>query len=91
MGRWGRGLGLATLWLAIVASAVGVVFAKHFSRGLFLEWEGLQRQRDALQVEWGQLQLEESAWSSHSRVESAAREQLGMEVPTPDRIVLVKP
>ena len=31
------------------------------------------RERDALDIEWGQLKLEQSAWATHGRVEQTAR------------------
>jgi cell division protein FtsL len=43
-----------------------------------------------MQVEWGQLLLEQSAWASHSRVESMVTEQLGMGVPVAQQIILVR-
>lgn len=49
----------------------------------------LQRERDALDVEWGRLLLEEATWSEHRRVEGMARERLGMSIPTPDSVLLV--
>jgi cell division protein FtsL len=36
----------------------------------------------ALEVEWGQLQLEQSTWAGHARIEKAARERLRMITPT---------
>jgi cell division protein FtsL len=79
------------LSLAVFASALGVVYVKHTSRKLFGDLQALERGRDALNVEWGQLQLEQSTWATHGRVESAARERLHMQVPAADAIVLVTP
>jgi len=90
---WERGrtwlVGL--LGLAVFATAVAVVYVKHSSRKLFVELQALERGRDALNVEWGQLHLEQSTWATHGRIESIARGQLGMQVPAADAIVLVKP
>jgi len=77
--------------LAVVVSALSVIYATHRSRSLFSELQKMQRTRDELDVEWGQLQLEQSAWSNNSRIESIARDKLGMIVPTPGKIVIVKP
>jgi cell division protein FtsL len=79
------------LGIAVFATAVGVVYVKHASRKLFVEMQVLERERDALNVEWGQLHLEQSAWATHGRIESVARGQLGMQVPAADAIVLVRP
>jgi cell division protein FtsL len=71
------------LWLlaASMISAVAVVELRHESRMLYAQVQKLQQQRDGLNVEWGQLLLEEGAWSQHRRIESVARAQLGMELP----------
>jgi cell division protein FtsL len=42
---------------------------------------------DALDVEWGQLQLEQSTWANHSRVEKIAREKLQMKTPPAAQVV----
>ncbi|QKT03052.1 cell division protein FtsL [Ectothiorhodospiraceae bacterium 2226] len=77
------------LLLAVLASAVGVVVSKHESRKLFVELQGLQGQRDAMQIEWGQLQLEQSTWATHGRVERLAAGELGMALPPTDDVVIL--
>jgi cell division protein FtsL len=87
-----RGALLAGLALASFGSAVGVVLAKHESRIRFVELRELEATRDALNVEWNRLQLEERTLASQARIETAARERLGMEVPAPaDAGVLGRP
>ncbi len=71
-------LSLVTL---IFVSAIGVVYNKHVSRGLFVESRKLQATIDALNIDWGRLQLEQSTWATHGRVEQHASEKLGMYVP----------
>ena len=44
-----------------------------------------------MDVEWGQLQLEQSTWATQGRVEGLAREPLGMISPAPDAVVIVRP
>lgn len=84
-----------TLVLCLIAtvltSAVGVVYSKHQSRTLFVELERLKALRDDLDVEWGRLQLEQSTWATHGRVEKVAREQLNMQLPPPVATVIVQP
>jgi cell division protein FtsL len=53
------------------------------------ELQVLQAERDALDVEWGKLLLEEGAWSEHRRVETVARQRLGMAIPDPKQVVIV--
>jgi cell division protein FtsL len=44
-----------------------------------------------LQIEWGQLQLEQSAWSTHAFVERVAHSRLNMSIPPPAAVRIVKP
>lgn len=78
------------LWCAVLASSAGVVWSRHRARELFVELEQLNRQRDQLDVTWGQLQLEQSALSQHARVESTARQRLDMVLPNPVSIQVVR-
>lgn len=82
---------LPVVWLATLGSAAGAIYSKHRSRELFLELEKLNRQRDALEIEWGRLQLEQSAWSTHAFVESVATQKLRMTTPRPADIEVVAP
>ena len=86
----GRGV-VAILWCVLLASALGVVWMKHQARSLFIQLQTLNAERDALDIEWGQLKLEQSAWSTHGRVEQTARVGLKMVIPRADEVRLVKP
>jgi len=72
---------LALLLAGCLLCAMMVVKLRHESRVLYARWQALQQERDALNVEWGQLLLEEGAWSQQRRIEAVARAQLGMELP----------
>jgi cell division protein FtsL len=84
-------LALPLLWIATLASAAGAIYCKHQSRTLFIELEALNSRRDQLQIEWGQLQLEQSAWSTHAFVERVAHSRLDMSIPPPAAVRIVKP
>lgn len=86
-------LRLLSLILAalVLVSALTLVWSRHESRVLFVELQGLQAERDRLNVEWGRLQLEQSAWATKGRIERIAREDLSMQRPTDVEIVLVEP
>jgi cell division protein FtsL len=79
------------LWLAALGSAAGAIYCKHRARGLFVELEALNARRDNLEIEWGQLQLEQSAWSTHAFVERVASAKLRMGMPPPKEIEIVSP
>jgi cell division protein FtsL len=82
---------LSLLLLVVVVSAVCVVFSKHQGRKLFIELQALEYERDAMDVEWGQLQLEQSTLTTQGQVEVAARDRLGMVVQSADNMVIVRP
>jgi cell division protein FtsL len=89
MSRLALALVLALLWVATLGSAAGAVWCKHRARELFVELEALNSRRDNLDIEWGQLQLEQSAWSSHAFVERVASTRLHMALPPPKEIEIV--
>ncbi len=74
----------------VVICALGAVNSNHRARRLFTELEAEQKRMRDLDVEWGQLQLEQSTWSGHARIEKVAREKLGMYTPLPGQIMLVE-
>jgi cell division protein FtsL len=84
-------LSVAFVWLLLLASAVSAVWSKHQSRSLFVELQRLQRERDGLDTEWGQLKLEQSTWSTYGRVEQLAHDDLKMTIPRPDEVRIVQP
>jgi len=81
---------LAVMVFLVMVSAVGVIAAKHESRKRFVALQALEKARDQMNVEWGQLQLEQGTWATHSRVERIAREKLQMVNPKMEAVVIVK-
>jgi cell division protein FtsL len=80
-----------SLLLAIVAvvCALGVVTSQHRARKLFVELEHEQEIARSLEIEWGQLQLEQSTWAKHARVEKLAADRLQMGAPHPSKVQVV--
>ncbi|MDB5969573.1 MAG: ftsL [Hydrocarboniphaga sp.] len=78
------------LALASILLALGVVYVKHQNRLLTTEVERLRTERDRLDMEGSQLQLEEAALAHHARIETLARDQLGMSEPR-DYVVVEQP
>lgn len=74
----------------LLASALMVILASHDYRKLFHQYQVETRAYDELQVEWGQLLLEQGTWAANNRVESLAIKKLNMLVPTPDQIEFVR-
>ena len=82
---------LTLLWAGTLGSAAGAIWCKHRARELFVQLEALNARRDNLEIEWGQLQLEQSAWSTHAFVERVASTRLHMAMPPPKEIEIFAP
>jgi cell division protein FtsL len=80
----------AVLGLAVLASSLGVIYGKQQARSRFNELQRLTRERDELDIEWGQLQLEQSTWSANGRVENVARDDLHMVIPQANDLRIVQ-
>jgi cell division protein FtsL len=77
--------------VAVIGSALGVVYSRHESRRNAVELGLLEDQRDAYIAEWSRLQLEQAWLADASHVESKAREQLRMQSPPEARILVIEP
>lgn len=83
-------LNLALLALLVIC-ALSAVTSQHKARKLYVELQKQQELARKLEVEWGQLQLEQSTWAMHARVEKIASGRLHMRVPASERIQVVAP
>ncbi|MGH8110477.1 MAG: cell division protein FtsL [Rhodanobacteraceae bacterium] len=83
-------LAVGVLLLAVVATGIAVVWARQQDRVDFVELMKLQNRRDALNVEFGRLELEQATWASPSRIEQIARGQLGMISPPPASVEMIR-
>ena len=75
----------------LVACALSVVTSQHKARKLYVELQKEQELAKQLEIEWGQLQLEQSTWAMHARIEKIASGQLMMRVPPASRVQVVAP
>jgi cell division protein FtsL len=82
---------VSVLWVGALGSAAGAIYCKHRARQMFVELEQLNARRDNLEIEWGQLQLEQSSWSTQAFVERVASTKLHMAMPPPKEIEIVAP
>lgn len=73
----------------VVACALAVITSQHQARKLFIDLEGEQSGAKKLDEEFTQLQLEQSTWATHKRVEAVASRSLGMRLPDPSTTVVV--
>ena len=73
-----------------VVSAMALVYTKHEARKLFVELETLTHERDELNIEWGQLQIEQSTWATHARIEQVAADRLSLIRPESKEIFVIE-
>lgn len=81
---------LLVLLFAVVLSALAVVISSYQSRTTFHELQLLRNQSNQLEVEWGQLLIEQSTFGLEGRIERKAMEELNMKVPDWSRIIMVR-
>jgi cell division protein FtsL len=79
------------LLLIAVGCALSVVTLQHKARKLFIELQQEKDRAQQMEVEWGQLQLEQSTWATPARVGKIAASKLQMQLPKPDQIRFVEP
>ena len=76
--------------LVCVVSALALIKTKHEARKLFVELETLTDERDELNIEWGQLQIEQSTWATHARIEQVATDDLSLVRPESTEIYVIE-
>ncbi len=86
----GKVLLIMILLIVTFVSATSVVYVKHYNRKLFVELQQLEKQRDDMEVEWGQLQLEQNTWATHARIERIAKEKLQMITPDMSDVIYIR-
>jgi len=79
------------LLAALIACALALVTSQHQARKLYVELQKEQERAKQFEIEWDQLQLEQSTWATPARVEKLATQTLGMRVPPSSRIQVVPP
>ncbi|QGP48613.1 cell division protein FtsL [Piscirickettsia salmonis] len=73
-----------TAWIIVLLallnffSALMVVYVRDEGRVLFVHLQTLMKEQNSLYTEWTQLLLEESTWRSYGRIETEAKDKLGM-------------
>ena len=79
------------LFFTLIFSALGLVNSQHKARNLYIELERANQSAKQIEQEYGQLQLEQSTWAMHSRIESIASEKMQMQVPDAKRVQVISP
>lgn len=81
---------LLILWIMVISSALTIIYLRHIERKTFNESQILSRQLNQLKLERGQLLLEQSMWTSPSRIQKLARQQLNMQSARPEALIVIK-
>ena len=78
------------LLMVVVLCALSVVTSQHKVRKLFIELQKEKEQAQQMEVEWGQLQLEQSTWAAPARVEQVAVQKLQMQLPKNGQVQFIR-
>ena len=78
------------LLAAVVICALSVVTSQHKARKLYIELQKQKELAQQMEVEWGQLQLEQSTWATPALVEKVAARQLQMQLPGSGQIRFIR-
>ena len=74
----------------LVLGALSVVTSQHRARKLFLAMQQEKEHARQMEVEWGQLQLEQSTLAAPARVESIATSRLQMQLPQKEQVRFIR-
>lgn len=70
-----------SLLLAVLVSALAVVYTTNEHRSSFSQLQQLEQQQHQLKLQWGQLLLEQASLATPARVEELAVQKLQMRLP----------
>ncbi|MDR5873940.1 cell division protein FtsL [Halomonas sp. CUBES01] len=79
------------MFMACLATAFCVVVTTHATRVQYAQLQQLEQEENQLNTEWGQLLLEEGAWSTPARIEQIATQRLGMRIPDVNDVEVIRP
>lgn len=82
---------ISALFLCCLATGLAIVATTHMTRVQFAQLQQLEQEKNQLQTEWGQLLLEEGAWSTPARIEQIATERLDMRIPDVNDVEVIRP
>lgn len=83
--------GIAFLFLALLVSAIAVVYYQYKVRLIFIDIQQQQSLLDQHEIDWGKTQLEVTMLVEQNRIESAAVNQLKLVTPKHEDIIYLKP
>jgi len=87
--RLGRIAPIVFLTITFLLTAFALIYVKDLHRHYFSEMQTVMKVHDDLNVERGQLLLEQSTWTTQARIQNVAQQELGMEIPKAKEIKLI--
>jgi cell division protein FtsL len=87
---WHSNVARSLLLALVIAASLGVVSSQNQSRKLFVSLQQEKERARQMEVEWGQLQLEQSTLAAPARVERIAVRQLQMQQPKKEQIRFIR-
>lgn len=84
------GMGTTLLILAVLFSGLLVIYIADLNRRLLIEIEASRTNQNQIHLEWGKFLLEQTTWSSQARIQNIALEELGMQTPQNNQVVMLK-
>jgi cell division protein FtsL len=84
------GIGTLLLTIIVLLSGLAVIYLADVNRRLAISLEESMTTQNQLHQQWGKLLLEQSTWSTQARVQSIAAQQLSMQTPASNQIVIVR-
>ncbi|MDN6179573.1 MAG: cell division protein FtsL [Halomonas subglaciescola] len=82
---------IAVLMFGCLATGFAVVAITHETRTQYAALQTLEQEKNQLHTEWGQLLLEDGAWSTPARIEKIATERLNMRIPDVHDVEVINP
>jgi cell division protein FtsL len=83
-------LGMSLLLLVLIGSALAVIYGKYYARLLFIDIAKQEKLLDDYEIEWAQMQLEQTTYLEHNRIERTAKKHRLVQ-PLPPSIIFIKP
>lgn len=78
------------LLIVVMICALSVVTSQHKARKLFIDLQQEKDNAQKIEVEWGQLQLEQSTLTTLARIEKIATQRLQMQLPRNGQIQYIR-
>lgn len=78
------------LLVAVVMCGLSVVTSQHKARKLYVDLQKEKDDEQKIEVEWGQLQLEQSTLATLARIEKIASQRLQMQLPKSEQVQYIR-